>query len=365
MDNANDAARLEPVLAELTEAARRAFGAGLVSVVLFGSAAENRLRASSDVNLMILLERVEQAALDAFREPLRATHAAIRAEVMILTRNELQTAAQLFPVKYSDMRARHRVLAGTDPFERLEIPDSDVRRQTREILMNTALRLRERYVRLSIRDEQLVPVIADSAGPLRAAAAALARLEGTNAASPREALANLAGKSAWSTPPRSPIFPARARRARFPRAAQARRFSRFRVLRRCFASAPAGVRHADERHRPTVSAAVRRRGGGGESLAALALPQPGARGEGRAFEPHQRSLPDRAPACRTRRGDSRGGDHAARPRSPRRGGRTAARAAGRCRGARAPSPRPSVAGALQGSGAGRPCADVRRRARRV
>lgn len=194
MDNANDAARLEPVLAELTEAARRAFGAGLVSVVLFGSAAENRLRASSDVNLMILLERVEQAALDAFREPLRATHAAIRAEVMILTRNELQTAAQLFPVKYSDMRARHRVLAGTDPFERLEIPDSDVRRQTREILMNTALRLRERYVRLSIRDEQLVPVIADSAGPLRAAAAALARLEGTNAASPREALANLAGE---------------------------------------------------------------------------------------------------------------------------------------------------------------------------
>jgi len=194
MSSEEHSAIVEPVLTEIAEAAQRTFGSGLVSVVLFGSAAENRLRASSDVNLMILLERVEQAALDAFREPLRATHAAIRAEVMILTRNELQTAAQLFPVKYSDMRARHRVLAGTDPFERLEIPDADLRRQTREILMNTALRLRERYVRLSIRDEQLVPVIADSAGPLRAAAAALARLEGMNAASPREALANLAGE---------------------------------------------------------------------------------------------------------------------------------------------------------------------------
>lgn len=195
MGDEASSATVEPVLTELVEAARRAFGTGLASVVLFGSGAENRLRASSDVNLMILLERVEQSALDAFREPLRAAHAAVRAEVMMLTRSELRTAAELFPVKYSDIRARHRVLAGSDPFESLEIPEGDLRRQTREILMNTALRLRSHYVRLSIRDEQLVPVIADAAGPLRAAAAALAALEGMKAPSPREALANLAAET--------------------------------------------------------------------------------------------------------------------------------------------------------------------------
>jgi hypothetical protein len=93
------------------------------------------------------------------------------------------------------MRARHRMLAGPDPFERLEIPEADLRRQAREILMNTALRLRERYVRLSIHDEQLVPVIADAAGALRSAAAAIARLAGQNASSPREALTNLAAEA--------------------------------------------------------------------------------------------------------------------------------------------------------------------------
>jgi predicted nucleotidyltransferase len=195
MSSEADAHVVEPVLAELTAAAHSAFGTALASVVLFGSAAENRLRASSDVNLVVVLERVEQSMLDAFREPLRAAHAAIRAEVMIVTRAELQAAAQLFPVKYSDMRARHHVLAGSDPFERLEIPETDLRQQAREILMNTALRLRERYVRLSIRDEQLVPVIADAAGPLRSAAAALAQLEGVKASSPREALADLAAES--------------------------------------------------------------------------------------------------------------------------------------------------------------------------
>ncbi len=194
MENERDATPVEPVLGELAEAARNAFGTALVSVVLFGSAAENRLRASSDVNLMIVLERIEQAALDAFREPLRAARAAVRAEVMMLTRAELASAAQIFPVKYSDIRERHRVLAGSDPFGQLDIPAADLRRQTREILMNTALRLRERYVRLSIRPEQLVPVIADAAGPLRAAAAALARLEGKRAASPRDALVDLAGE---------------------------------------------------------------------------------------------------------------------------------------------------------------------------
>jgi len=194
MENENGTAPLEPVLGELAESARNAFGTALVAVVLFGSAAENRLRATSDVNLMIVLERVEQAALDAFREPLRAAHAAIRAEVMMLTRTELAAAARIFPVKYADIRARHRVLAGSDPLERLDIPEADLRRQTREILMNTALRLRERYVRLSIRPEQLVPVIADAAGPLRAAAGALARLEGMKVSSPRDALSNLAGE---------------------------------------------------------------------------------------------------------------------------------------------------------------------------
>jgi len=47
---------VESVLAELVAAARSAFADALVSVVLFGSAAEGRLRPASDVNLLILLK---------------------------------------------------------------------------------------------------------------------------------------------------------------------------------------------------------------------------------------------------------------------------------------------------------------------
>lgn len=183
---------VDEVLAELVQNAVRAFGADLLSVVLFGSAAEQRLRPSSDVNLLLLLERFEPDEVDAFREPLRTAHTAIRANAMFLLRAELPDAAELFAFKFWDIRHRHRVLHGADPFAQLAISDAALRLRLREVLLNLALRLRERYVRLSLREEQLVPVIADAAGPLRVAAAALLALRGQPVASPREALEQLA-----------------------------------------------------------------------------------------------------------------------------------------------------------------------------
>jgi hypothetical protein len=54
------------VLDQTVEAAARALGDGLLSIVLFGSAAENRLRPTSDVNLLILVNRFDPTNVDAF-----------------------------------------------------------------------------------------------------------------------------------------------------------------------------------------------------------------------------------------------------------------------------------------------------------
>ena len=56
------------------------------------------------------------------------------------------------------------------------------------MLLNLLLRLRERYASESPSDERLALVVADVAGPLRAAAATLLTLEGEAAPAPREAL---------------------------------------------------------------------------------------------------------------------------------------------------------------------------------
>jgi hypothetical protein len=71
----------------------------------------------------------------------------------------------------------------------------------RQVLLNQTLRLRERYTAVSLREEQLARIIAEAAGPLRAAAATLLDLEGQPAPSPKAALESLAkslGGANWA-----------------------------------------------------------------------------------------------------------------------------------------------------------------------
>ena len=169
-------------------AAQTAFGADLAAAVLFGSAADGQLRATSDVNLLLLLKRFTPASADALRGPLRLAHAAIDLQVMFLLESELPQAADAFAVKFADIIARHRVLHGVDPFASLHTSRDAVLRRLRQVLLNQQLRMRERYMLLSLTEEQLAGAIADAAGPLRSAAVSLAQLEGKSAQSGKQAL---------------------------------------------------------------------------------------------------------------------------------------------------------------------------------
>ena len=159
-------------------AAQTAFGDDLAAAVLFGSAADGQLRATSDVNLLLLLRRFTPASADALRGPLRMAHAAIDLQVMFLLDSELTQAADAFAVKFADIIARHRVLLGVDPFASLHTSRDAVLRRLRQVLLNQQVRMRERYMLLSLNEEQLAGAIADAAGPLRSAAASLAQLDG-------------------------------------------------------------------------------------------------------------------------------------------------------------------------------------------
>jgi len=181
-------------LAEFVDAARQALGDDFVSAILFGSAAEGRLRATSDVNLVLVLRAFDPARIDALREPLRTAHATIRLEAMLIREDELADAAEAFAVKFADIAVRHRVLAGKDVLAALEPSREAMRQRLRQILLNFVLRTRERYAITSLREEQLAVAVADCAAPLRAAAGILLQLEGRPAASPKAALETVAAE---------------------------------------------------------------------------------------------------------------------------------------------------------------------------
>jgi predicted nucleotidyltransferase len=174
------------------EAARSAFGTALRSAVLYGSGAEGRLRATSDVNVILVLRAFDRSQADQVREPLRVAEAAMRLSVMFLLEAEITAAVEAFAEKFADVLRRRHVLYGDDPFALLAVARQTAITRLRQVLLNQLLRLRALYVLRSRREEQLALVVADAAGPLRSSAASLLELEGHAAESPREALRRVA-----------------------------------------------------------------------------------------------------------------------------------------------------------------------------
>jgi hypothetical protein len=122
---------------------------------------------------------------------------------MLILEAELGAAAEAFAVKFADIRARHKVLCGKDVAAGLTPSRAAMLHRVRQILLNFILRTRERYALVSLRDEQLSPLVADAAGALRAAAEIILELEGRPAASPKEALETLAREldpTRWQEP---------------------------------------------------------------------------------------------------------------------------------------------------------------------
>lgn len=112
------------VLGTFIAAAKKAFGNDLLSVVLYGSGAEGKLRPTSDVNLILVLAAFSREQADQLREPLRLAEAAIRLRTMFLLHDELKPAAQAFAVKFGDIARRRLVLYGDDPFAAVSVPET-------------------------------------------------------------------------------------------------------------------------------------------------------------------------------------------------------------------------------------------------
>jgi predicted nucleotidyltransferase len=185
-------APVERALADVLAAARAAFDTRLKSVVLYGSAADGKLRATSDVNVIIVLDSFEQAQVDRLRDALSVAQASIGLTPMFLLESEIAAAVEAFAAKFTDVLRRRRVLHGEDPFRDVSVPRAAAIARLKQVLLNSILRLRAFYALRSLHEEQLALLVADAAGPLRSSAATLLELEGAPAPSPKEALERVA-----------------------------------------------------------------------------------------------------------------------------------------------------------------------------
>jgi hypothetical protein len=181
-------------LSQASQALIDCLGEDLEALILFGSAAEGLMRASSDVNLLVVLRRFDAKRIDKASGVLQDGAAAVELHPMFLLAGELPLAAESFSVKFDDIAHRHVVLYGKDPFEALTIPRELLLKRLQQVLFNLTVRLRTIYAVGRAREESLAAIIADTAAPLRRSAYAILELRGDRAASPKAALESLAAE---------------------------------------------------------------------------------------------------------------------------------------------------------------------------
>jgi predicted nucleotidyltransferase len=143
-------------LGSFTDRLAAALGTELISVTLFGGAAKGRFDpATSDVNLMLVLNSVSIAALDQVAlaaEPLRREY---MLSLLTLTEGDLGDSAEIFPTKFLDIQRHHRTLWGREVADSFVVPRDRLQRQAARQLINLHLRLRQVYLDSRARPEAL------------------------------------------------------------------------------------------------------------------------------------------------------------------------------------------------------------------
>lgn len=141
----------------------KTYGEDLLSVVLYGSAARGDYREGiSDLNLLVILRKVDPAALRRASKLARKWAEEGNPPPLMFGEDEWARSADVFPIEYSDIRAAHRVLHGTDPLTRVEIDREHLRLQCERELKGKNIQLREQYLLVAEKPEELGALLSRS-----------------------------------------------------------------------------------------------------------------------------------------------------------------------------------------------------------
>lgn len=131
-------------LDDLVSQLRAAYGAGLRSVVLYGSAAGGEHTTKKpDQNVLVIVDQLDAATLRAASATARAWADTGNPAPLTMTMDEWRGSTDIFPMEYADILERNRVLFGDPPFGGITVDPHDLRLQVEQEAMGKLLRLRQ------------------------------------------------------------------------------------------------------------------------------------------------------------------------------------------------------------------------------
>jgi predicted nucleotidyltransferase len=123
-------------------------GENLKSIVLYGSAASARfLPGKSDINLLIVLDKVELGSLIDIGTVVAGYRKHRFADPVVVDAEYIDRSGDVFPIEFKDAKLEHKLIYGGDPLAKLEIKPKDLRLQLERELKQNLLRLRQMLIR--------------------------------------------------------------------------------------------------------------------------------------------------------------------------------------------------------------------------
>ena len=158
-------ADMQEALATLTKDLTAALGDGLVSLMLYGSAARGAASPRySDVNVLIVLRDASAQTLHRAAPALATWRKAGHAAPLIQTEPEWAASADVFPMEIEDIRDGHRLLAGRDVVSGLATDRADVRAELEREARGKLIRLRAEYTARAGNGKALGELLAHATG---------------------------------------------------------------------------------------------------------------------------------------------------------------------------------------------------------
>ncbi len=165
------------------------FGAELISVFLYGSAATGEHVADhSDINVGVVLRHIHADALRKASVRIREWHGLGFATPLFLDSDFLHGGLDVFAIEFLDMRERHRTLFGADVLAGIDVAEHNLRRHCEQELRGKLLKLRQTYLESAPNPKDLGAVLMLAVPSIAVLARTLLRLAGHDSTGGTEAV---------------------------------------------------------------------------------------------------------------------------------------------------------------------------------
>ena len=154
---------MERKLTELVDRLKKAYGDGLVSVVLYGSGAGDDHSAKySDMNILCVLREITPREMGQSEPISRWWREQGSPPPLLLTEHEAATSHDCFPIEFHDITRQSRILHGKDVVSGIQVDNSFYRAQVEHELRAKLLQLRQKASGILSDKDLLRQLLADS-----------------------------------------------------------------------------------------------------------------------------------------------------------------------------------------------------------